>query len=102
MEAALKRPPEWAERLVLLATPPACREAVVGDLCETYISAPLYAREAFRSIPFVIVSQMRRNANWPLLGLQAFLIFVCLGGFSVAHAGWVQLVLPLMAVLVLL
>ena len=102
MEAALTRPPVWAERLVLLATPPACREAVVGDLCETYISAPLYAREALRSVPFVIFSQMRRNANLPALGLQAFLVFICVGGISGSRAAWAPLLLPMLAVLGLL
>ena len=102
MEAALKRPPAWAERLVVIVTPPACRDAVVGDLCETYVSVPLYMREACRSVPFVIVSQMRRNANLPALGLQAFLVFICVGGFSSSRFGWTVLILPALAALVLL
>ena len=32
MEAALNAPPEWLERMVLLAIPPAARESVAGDL----------------------------------------------------------------------
>src|SRR5450631_1492249 len=102
MEAALAHPPAWAERLVLLATPPACREAVLGDLCETYVSTPLYAREALRSVPFVIVSQMRRNANLPALGLQGLLVFTCVGGFSVSRPSLAPLLLPVLAVLGLL
>src|SRR5262249_34866632 len=80
--AALNPPPAWAERLVCWLTPPAAREAVLGDLCETYRSPSHYAAEALRTIPFVIRSQMRRNANLPALGLQGFLVFFCLGGFG--------------------
>lgn len=80
--AALNGPPARLERLVLLLIPPAAREAVAGDLWEMYRSPAQYAREALRTVPFVIASQMRRNANLPLLGLQGFLVFFCFGGFA--------------------
>ena len=80
MEAALKEPPSWLERMVLLAIPPAAREAVAGDLWETYQSPHHYAAEALRTVPFVVLSQMRRNVNPLALMLQGVLIFLCLGG----------------------
>jgi len=80
MEAALNAPPEWLERVVLLAIPPAAHEAVAGDLWETYQNPRQYAAEAFRTVPLVVVSQMRRNLNLPALMVQASLIFICLGG----------------------
>jgi hypothetical protein len=80
MEATLNAPPEWLERVVLLAIPPAARESVAGDLWETYQDPRQYAAEALRTVPFVILSQMRRNLNPLALMLQGALIFICLGG----------------------
>jgi hypothetical protein len=100
--AALIRPPAWAERLVTMLTPPAAREAVLGDLCETFDTPGQYLREAARTVPFVVLSQMRRSANLPALGLQGFLIFFCLGGFSVGPFLGMQAVLPTALVLLAL
>jgi hypothetical protein len=81
MEAAqLNAPPDWLERIVLLAIPPAAREEVAGDLWETYCSPRQYAAEALRTVPFVIASQARRNLNLPAVMLQGALIFIFLGG----------------------
>jgi hypothetical protein len=79
---ALNRPHAALESLVSLMTPPGAREAVLGDLCESYASPAQYMSDALRILPFVIVSQIRRNANLPALGLQGFLLFVCLGGLT--------------------
>jgi len=78
--AALSGPPAWLERIVLFAIPPAAREAVAGDLWETYRTPRQYAGEALRTVPLVIASQMRRNLNLPALMLQSALIFIYLGG----------------------
>jgi len=80
MEAALNGPPEWLERVVLLAIPPAAHEAVAGDLWETYQNPGQYAVEALQTVPFVVWSQIRRNLNLPVLILQSALIFLCFGG----------------------
>jgi len=80
MEAALNEPPPWLEQMVLLAIPPAARESVAGDLWETYRSPHQYFAEALRTVPFVVLSQMRRNLNPLALMLQGALIFLCLGG----------------------
>lgn len=80
MEAArLNGPPDWLENIVLLAIPPAARETVAGDLWETFSTPHHYAAEALRTVPLVILSQMRRNLNLPALILQSALIFICLG-----------------------
>jgi len=78
--AGVNGPPEWLERVVLAAIPPAARESVAGDLWETYRTPDQYAVEALHTVPLVIVSQMRRNLSLPTLMLQGALIFICLGG----------------------
>jgi len=83
MEATrLSEPPDWLERIVLLAIPPAARESVAGDLWETYREPRQYAAEAFRTVPFVVASQVRRNLNLPAILLQGALIFVAAIGLS--------------------
>lgn len=84
--AALNAPPPWLEKIVLGLIPPAARETVVGDLCETYSSPSQYAREAWRTVPLVILSQMRRNLNLPALLLQTGLVYFCLGPVAASLA----------------
>jgi hypothetical protein len=79
-------PPERLERAVLALIPPCAREAVAGDLCETYRDPRQYVREALRTVPHVVVSQMRRNLNLPLLLLQAALVWWLLGTAATALA----------------
>lgn len=85
MEAALN-PPEKLERIVLALIPPCAREAVAGDLCETYENPRQYLREALRTVPFVVASQARRNLNLPVLLLQTALLWWLAGGFVTALA----------------
>lgn len=77
-------PPKRLDRFVRLAIPPAAREAVVGDLWETYRNPSQYAREALRIVPFIVFSQMRRHFNLPALMLQAIVLYVCLGALAAA------------------
>ncbi len=77
--AALNAPPKWLEKIVLGLIPPCAREAVAGDLWETYVSPRQYAAEALRTVPLVVLSQMRRNLNIPTLLLQTALVCFCLG-----------------------
>jgi hypothetical protein len=80
MEAApLNAPPAWLEKIVLALIPPGARETVAGDLCETYSTPRQYAREALRTVPQVVLSQMRRNLNLPALLLQGALVYFWLG-----------------------
>lgn len=79
MEAAALTPPPWLEKIVLALIPPCAREAVAGDLWETYTSPRQYAAEALHTVPLVVLSQMRRNLNLPTLLLQLSLLCFCLG-----------------------
>jgi hypothetical protein len=74
--AALSTRLEWLAALVI---PPAARESVLGDLCESCPTPGAFIWETFRSAPFVIFSQMRRNLNLPVILLQVGLAFWCLG-----------------------
>lgn len=75
-------PPEWLDRIVRLAIPPAAREAVMGDLWETCQSPAQYAREAFRTVPHLVFSQMCRHMNPPVLMLQGVILYACLGAWA--------------------
>lgn len=79
METTALTPPAWLERVVRWVTPPLAREAVLGDLCETFVSPRQYAWQALCILPFVIASQMRRHLNLPALLLQVALMYICFG-----------------------
>jgi hypothetical protein len=68
-------PSEIIERLVALFIPPVCREEILGDLHERFTSALQYAVDAFRTVPLVIISQMRRTADPQLLVIQGFSLY---------------------------
>lgn len=90
--AELTCPPERLEWLVQALIPPAAREAVAGDLRELYRSPPQYLAMAARTIPFVVISHIQRNANPPVLAIQGFFIVCCLMAASfvpAGSAGWV-------------
>jgi hypothetical protein len=91
------RPPVLVERVVRFLTPPSAREEVVGDLSERYRSPVQYLGDATVTVPFVIASQIRRSSNLPVLGLQAFILFTCLGGFVAEVAEppmWMRAAIP--------
>lgn len=76
----MNRPPQSLENFVARLIPPACREEVLGDLCESYRSPLQYALLAARTIPFVILSRARRSSNPLLVLTRALLIY---GGFAI-------------------
>lgn len=101
------RPPVLIDRVVRVLIPPAAREAVIGDLWERYRSPLHYALEALKVMPFVILSQIRRTSNLPMLGIQAFTFFVCFGGFAVNAAPldvprWLRAAVPTLVALMAL
>jgi hypothetical protein len=82
------------------------REEVAGDLRERYRSQRQYALEVTNMLPHIIASQIRRNTNFPLFGVQAFLLFFCFGGFvTSADAAaldvprWLRAALPMLMAL---
>jgi len=98
------RPPELMDRVVRVLIPPIAREAVAGDLWERYRSPLHYALEALRVLPFVILSQVRRTSNIPMLGIVAFTFFVCFGGFTINGPDidvprWLRAAIPTLAAL---
>jgi hypothetical protein len=80
--AALNLLERMAEGLI----PPAARDAVLGDLRESYADQRHYLWEVLKAAPFVIASQMMRHLNLPVLMLQAALIFWFFQGWVLALA----------------
>ena len=73
-------PSALIEGAVRLLTPPACREYVLGDLRERYRRPGQYLKDAMWTLPFVIVSRIRRTSSAPLLAFQAFSVFAAFAG----------------------
>lgn len=64
-------PPALIETLVGCFLPPACREEVLGDLCESCDTPARYVISALAVIPRVIFSQIRRNTDAGIFLLTA-------------------------------
>ena len=72
-------PPEIVEDALGWLLPSACREEVLGDLCEQYVNAARYAMSMLTVAPRVILSQIRRNTD-----TRVFLATCCAIGYSFA------------------
>jgi hypothetical protein len=70
------RPHPLVEAFVGRLLPPACREHVLGDLHERYVSASQYVHDAVRTIPFVIWGQIRRTSSAPLVTAEVGVVYV--------------------------
>jgi hypothetical protein len=64
------------EKILGILIPPACREEVLGDLRERNDGAQLFVYDALRTIPFVIVSRIRRTTDSVVLLMEAFCCYV--------------------------
>ena len=73
--------PPPLEAIVGMLLPPACREEVLGDLCERFTGPGQYIGSALCVIPWVILSRIRRTTDVLLLATEALLIY---GSFLVA------------------
>jgi hypothetical protein len=69
-------PSKFAETILAVLIPPACREEVVGDLHERYRSPAQYAIEALSTVPLVILSRIRRITDPQVLVMQAFAAYL--------------------------
>ena len=72
------RPPAAIESIVSLSVPPVAREHVLGDLAERYKSTPRYLLDALRTVPAVMISQIRRTSFfplWPAIGVALTIAF---------------------------
>lgn len=76
------RPHPLIERGIAWMVPPLAREAVMGDLAERFRSQSQYLAEAFGILPHVIVGQIRRTTTLAVVGLEAVILFGCMGGFG--------------------
>jgi hypothetical protein len=70
------RPHPLVEAFIGRLLPPACREHVLGDLHERYVSASQYVHDAARTIPFAIWGQIRRTSSAPLAIAQVGVVYV--------------------------
>src|SRR5688572_9916368 len=94
------RPPEVIERVIGLLIPPACREAVLGDLSERYRSRGEYVRKAVRTVPLVIGSQIRRTFRfqYALSEFCALYVAFYLAALRASeYAIWLRLSIPALA-----
>lgn len=71
------------ESIVGILIPPACREEVLGDLCERNHTAVGFVLDAFRTVPAVIVSQIRRTSDTRLLAVNIVVLY-----FAFFSAAW--------------
>jgi hypothetical protein len=94
------RPPALMEAVVRLLTPEACREHVLGDLCERYRSRRQYAFEALTTLPFVVASRIRRTSSIGLLTLQV--IGVCVGFWTSSPSGLAEMTAAAAGALIML
>jgi hypothetical protein len=69
-------PSPFFESLVAFFIPSACREEVLGDLYERYLSPPRYAFDAFCTVPFVIASRIRRTSDVRVLLSQILALYL--------------------------
>lgn len=69
-------PPKVTEAIVGFLIPPACREHVLGDLHERYVSPGQYTLEAARTVPLVILSRIRRTTDPQVLLMEALVLYI--------------------------
>ncbi len=71
----------WAENVIEkgvgIFIPPACREEVLGDLRERNEGSQLFLYDALRTVPFVILSRVRRTTDSVVVLMEAFCCYIC-------------------------
>jgi hypothetical protein len=90
-------PPRFLVAAMHRILPPASREAVLGDLWESCRTPAQFLSQGLAVLPFLILAQVRRRSSWPVLGLQAFVLFACLRGFVPLETHppmWLRAALP--------
>lgn len=68
-------PPRRLETMVAALTPPARREEVLGDLYERYAGPARYMRDAVRTVPLVLASEIWRSTNPGAVLLEALALY---------------------------
>jgi len=107
----VKAPPKAIEALVAILLPPACREEVLGDLHERFISPRHYISDAVFTVPCVVASRIRRTTDLQVFAMEAFAVYVsflCAAwqwagrAFLGEQRGLVRLAIPTVAALIAL
>jgi len=101
-------PPELIEAIVEKLIPPACREHVLGDLCERFESRSQYVLDALRTVPFVIASQVRRTFDIAVFLSEASALYIGFAAASLAggpgflydHSAFLPIALVMAVVLI--
>src|SRR5262249_523709 len=70
------RPPRLIEAIIERLVPPACRERVLGDWNERYVSTPEYVVGALFALPFLVASQVRRTFKVEIVVSEAEVIYL--------------------------
>jgi hypothetical protein len=86
------RPPAAIESVVGLFLPPLTREHVLGDLAESYTWSSQYLLDALRTVPAVVISQIRRTSYFPLWPAIGFGLTIAFG--RGAEEWWPRAVIP--------
>ena len=84
------RPAAFLESLTARLIPAPCRENIAGDLHERYRSNGQYVVGALRTVPFAILSQIRRTFD------PAFLVIQACGLYMAFQAAWRFSEMPLL------
>ena len=66
----------WPEAIAGILIPPACREEVLGDLCERNATPQQYVRDALGTVPLVIASRIRRTCEPGLVAMYAAVLYL--------------------------
>jgi hypothetical protein len=104
-------PPKIVEAALAILLPPQCRESVLGDLHERFVSRRQYIGNAIVTVPLVILSQVRRVTDTGLLLLEALALYLsfcvsarfCNGGIFLGTPNvYLRVALPVLPALVAL
>lgn len=90
------RPPALVDAIVRALIPPACRESVIGDLWERYTTPGRYLGDAIRTLPFLVVSRLRRTTN---ASMSAVVFLMLYASFQQSVLRWPSGAVPAAAVL---
>jgi hypothetical protein len=77
------QPPRVIESLLAFLIPAVCREHVLGDLHERFTSLRQYIGDGVRTVPYVILSRIRRVIDMRVLLMEASALY-----FSFVSAAW--------------
>lgn len=91
------RPPVLIETIVRLSIPACRREHVIGDLWERYRTPGSFLLDAIRTVPFIVVSQVRRTS---MIGSVLIHTFALVVGFAAGAGNINSAIAPVTAAVV--